>query len=72
MSQYLKTDIAGMVVDTASKAVINTNSAALAEIIAQRKRDRELRELRNEVSHLKNEMMELRRLIESKNVQTDC
>jgi hypothetical protein len=69
--RYIKTDFAGMVVDTDSKAVINTNNAAYTELVAKRKRDRELRNLHNEVAQLKIEMAELRRLIESKNVQTD-
>lgn len=70
--RFLKTDFAGMVVDTESNAVINTDNAAYSEIVAKRKRDKELRNLHTEVTLLRNEVAELRRLIESKNVQTDC
>jgi hypothetical protein len=68
-----KTDVAGMMYDPRTKAVINTNISAYEEIKNQRKKDKEFKKLQLEVARLRAEMNELRNLFTEKlNVKTDC
>ena len=63
MESYIKTNYAGIVHDTKTRAIINTNDLEYNKILQQRKQNKQFQSFQNQLDELKREIVNIKEML---------